>query len=492
MGGETTSPRAMQAQQLAGMLMQDPSELLLLDCRSATEYNLLHVVGSVNFGGSRHHLKRLLQKLLQPSFQLSQQGDTPSQKQVVVYDQGSLECSASPVLSLVLEVLQPCSSQVSLLEGGFAEFLSCYPSLCEGHSASLLHASISQPCLSTSSVSITRVLPHLYLGSQSDVLNQEIIGLNGITHVLNVSCSCPQSSFIPSYRFLRIPINDGYSDNILPWLKQAADFIDKAEVMNGKVLLHCFAGVSRSAAFAIAYVMYSIRLPLDEAYRFVKEKRPSISPNFNFLGQLLEYEAVLSCAPSVKATSQPSHPDILPPPWRDQGHSCFPMDLGCPPCDITSVEVAEEARELEPLSLVDQFNSLEISLENRMKAKNMKHSFSLDVKSLYTPPAPSALETPMDFSIPSHLSSDPKSQGVWNRIFREGFSLFSLFSHNKEPQTRPEKQMGRSGACKKSEDLEKASQPFMLSRPNCKQWDPQRESSLEERLQGRTVSLISV
>ncbi|XP_030050829.1 dual specificity protein phosphatase 8-like [Microcaecilia unicolor] len=537
MGGERMPPLAIRAKQLAEMLWQDQGALLLLDCRSVTEYNLLHVVGSMNFGGSRHHRKLLLQELLPPSCQVSargdvhshtqliptffaplscplthmspyvqmqcQQGDSPRQKQVVVYDQGSEKRSASPVLTLVLEELQPCYSQISLLEGGFAEFSSWYPSLCEGCSASLLHASISQPCLSTSSVSITRVLLHLYLGSQSDALNQEVVGLNGITHVLNVSCSCPQPSFIPSNRFLRIPINDSYSDNILPWLKQATDFIDKAEVMNGKVLLHCFAGVSRSAAFAIAYVMYSTGLPLDEAYRFVKEKRPSISPNFNFLGQLLEYESVLSCAPSIKATSQSSHPDTLPPAWSDRGHHCFQMRPGCPSCDTTSssVEVAEEARELEPLSLVDQFNSLEISLENRMKAQDMKRSFSLEVKSLYTPPAPSTLETPTDFSRSSHLCSDPKSRGVWNRLFGDGFSLFSFFSDNKGTQAEPEKQVGRSGTCKKSvtqgsttgeQELKKAPQSFVLSRPNCKRLDLKRESSMEERLQRQRVSLVPV
>lgn len=56
--------------------------------------------------------------------------------------------------------------------GGFATFSSCFPGLCEGKPAALLPMSLSQPCLPVPSVGLTRILPHLYLGSQKDVLNE--------------------------------------------------------------------------------------------------------------------------------------------------------------------------------------------------------------------------------------------------------------------------------------------------------------------------------
>ncbi|XP_030581376.1 dual specificity protein phosphatase 8 [Archocentrus centrarchus] len=137
------------------------------------------------------------------------------------------------------------------------------------------------------------ILPQLYLGAESDVTQDQLASL-GISYVLSVSRCSPQPSFLPGSRYLRIPIDDSLRDELLPWIPRALHFIDIAMSSGASVLVHCAAGISRSPALAVAYIMYSLEMDLDHAYRFVKERRPSISPNFNFLGQLQHLQGALS------------------------------------------------------------------------------------------------------------------------------------------------------------------------------------------------------
>jgi dual specificity phosphatase 10 len=71
--------------------------------------------------------------------------------------------------------------------------------------------------------------------------------------------------------------------------KDCFDFIDDAS-QNGKVLVHCVAGVSRSASVVIAYLMNHQKMTLSDAFSFVQERRNKIFPNESFRKQLRQYE----------------------------------------------------------------------------------------------------------------------------------------------------------------------------------------------------------
>ncbi|KRZ06745.1 Dual specificity protein phosphatase 8 [Trichinella zimbabwensis] len=151
-------------------------------------------------------------------------------------------------------------------------------------------SSFSQPCLSASNSGPTKILPFLYLGSQKDAMDEQLLKKYGINYVLNISVASPKPEFLQEENFLRIPVNDSYNDKLLPYFDQTFRFVDKVRETNANVLVHCLAGISRSPTLAIACVMRYLHMTSEEAYKYVKDKRPSISPNFNFLGQLLEFE----------------------------------------------------------------------------------------------------------------------------------------------------------------------------------------------------------
>ncbi|XP_058502311.1 dual specificity protein phosphatase 8 isoform X1 [Solea solea] len=401
MAGEKgpTKRSAMDIKRLASLIQRGTGRLLVIDSRTFSEYNASHVQGAINVCCSKLVKRRLQQdkvsvtELLQPNGKVKV--ELGRKQEVVVYDQSSKEAvhlSKDGFVHILMGKLESTFHKVSLLTGGFAAFSSCFPGLCEGKPATALPMSLSQPCLPVANVGPTRILPHLYLGSQKDVLNKDLMAQNGITYVLNASNTCPKPDFISESHFMRIPVNDNYCEKLLPWLDKTNEFIDKAKVSNCRVIVHCLAGISRSATIAIAYIMKTMGLSSDDAYRFVKDRRPSISPNFNFLGQLLEFEKGLQLLQALTSTSdenisennskQSSDINGVDTGFAMNGHH------GNNDSSAADPHIPAEPKLPSPISLQQGFNGLHLSAERIMDTNRLKRSFSLDIKSVYSPNSP--------------------------------------------------------------------------------------------------------
>ena len=78
------------------------------------------------------------------------------------------------------------------------------------------------------------------------------------------------------------------------WIKETGEFIRGAIEGGGQVLVHCFAGVSRSASVVIAYLMRYHNMTYSQACAHVRDRRPWINPNPGFVNQLKRYETWLA------------------------------------------------------------------------------------------------------------------------------------------------------------------------------------------------------
>ncbi|XP_029951424.1 dual specificity protein phosphatase 8 isoform X1 [Salarias fasciatus] len=388
---------AMDIKRLASLIQRGTGRLLVIDSRTFSEYNASHVQGAINVCCSKLVKRRLQQdkvsvtELLQPNGKVKV--ELGRKQEVVVYDQSSKEAghlSKDGFVHILMGKLEGTFHKVSLLTGGFAAFSSCFPGLCEGKPATALPMSLSQPCLPVANVGPTRILPHLYLGSQKDVLNKDLMAQNGITYVLNASNTCPKPDFISESHFMRIPVNDNYCEKLLPWLDKTNEFIDKAKVSNCRVIVHCLAGISRSATIAIAYIMKTMGLSSDDAYRFVKDRRPSISPNFNFLGQLLEFEKGLRLLQALTSNEELSENNTKQSSELNGVNAGLEMNGHHSNYDssVADAHIPPEPKLPSPTSLQQGFNGLHLSAERIMDTNRLKRSFSLDIKSVYSPNSP--------------------------------------------------------------------------------------------------------
>ena len=223
-----------------------------------------------------------------------------------------------PVVAFIVK--EGAARALSAVKGGYAAH----------HASCVLRHARSEPCLlSFAAVAAeypfvshaggsvpgrypSEVLPRqLYLGDWGNAEQHDALRQLGITHLLTIHNVCATSACL---RFcallnkdltrchqmpetLRAPpagvtqlrqvLADVETEDVASHFPAAVAFISSAlEKPNGRVLVHCGAGVSRSAALVAAYLIATRRVAAARAVADLQALRSCVAPNAGFLRQL--------------------------------------------------------------------------------------------------------------------------------------------------------------------------------------------------------------
>ncbi|KAJ7945637.1 Dual specificity protein phosphatase PHS1 [Quillaja saponaria] len=152
----------------------------------------------------------------------------------------------------------------------------------------------------------------------------------GITHIL---CLCSNeigqsdSQFPDIFVYKNFSISDSEDTNIDSIFEEACDFIDYVEQTNGRVLVHCFEGKSRSATLILAYLMLRKNFTLLQAWNALKRVHRRAQPNDGFAKILLQLDQKLHGKVSMEWQQRKPMMKVCPICGKNAGLSSSSLKL---------------------------------------------------------------------------------------------------------------------------------------------------------------------
>jgi protein-tyrosine phosphatase len=171
---------------------------------------------------------------------------------------------------------------------------------------------------------MNEVVEGLYVGSLGAASDDDLLKKDGITHLVSVI-----ESPVPDpngRKHMVIAVDDWPSDaeKLARAFEPSYRWIAEALANKGRVLVHCFAGVSRSATVAAAFLMQSNKVPsVNDALDLIRKARHCIMPNSAFLIQLRKLERTL-----INRSLQRNYVEALHPIRTTAGANLVEVVLG--------------------------------------------------------------------------------------------------------------------------------------------------------------------
>jgi atypical dual specificity phosphatase len=130
------------------------------------------------------------------------------------------------------------------------------------------------------------ILDRLAIGDLSDAKDAAILLESGITAILNVAKEAHHEPDATRFDYYKVAIDDGQAMDF-SHLSEAVEFIH-SRIRQGKVLVHCLMGVSRSSTIVLCY-LHECGFSLREAMNLIKKKRPDAQPHIALYNSVREY-----------------------------------------------------------------------------------------------------------------------------------------------------------------------------------------------------------
>jgi len=105
------------------------------------------------------------------------------------------------------------------------------------------------------------VIPRLFVGGVSAACNLSFLRRSRISHILVVGNNV-RPLFPQNFVYEHITIADSIDADLLSHFLVCFNFIDRALSSGGGVLVHCFAGASRSVTVIVGYLMHTKKAAL--------------------------------------------------------------------------------------------------------------------------------------------------------------------------------------------------------------------------------------
>jgi len=131
------------------------------------------------------------------------------------------------------------------------------------------------------------IAPGIFLGNYRFAYDRYLLSAMGITHILNAAkeLATPFRDIV----YKHFTMDDSVVEPIDKNFKESHQFIDEALGKGGKVLVHCYAGISRSSTLLGSYLMKKYGLTPEGAILHMKKIRPIVDPNPGFRDRLRHF-----------------------------------------------------------------------------------------------------------------------------------------------------------------------------------------------------------